>query len=672
MKNKIKIILILALAFGVTHPLQAINVNPASGPYNVGQVLYFSASNYYWDYASGILNFGDGNVHRYARNSSSVAHQYLRAGVYQLSIVDEIPYSNFSPEYLTITIIDNRHITYSPINPIAGQTITFTAMNFVTPQNIRWDFGDGVIVTQHESNSTAKAGHQVTHRYTRPGTYTVKAYDWDGSDTIPITINTTIGQPARSITSNFNSPREDQAVRLQAINFLSQTIDWNFGDGNLASGSSIQTHRFMREGRVTVSALDRDFTQTPTTINLHILPENRSISASQSTIILNQSVTLTALMFRGDGVLWDFGDGTQIIGSHQETHLYTRSGHYTISARDESGQSQRFFTTELTVQGITDTVSLHKAELRFDNGHAYRIVAKGSRHLQAELQMKMEGTGLITGMWIIDGQPFSQFSQFANQGVVTTIKTGLAPSLPTIDPGLHRLTVRLTRPVSESLPEINYFVEPGSALLETLEPQEGIVIPEDKVPRFGWSEIRGASWYEIGFADSLYPFLFAPSSVKWSIIREGNSCLPDARQWAAIPRNRPVFWQIRAKDSANQLISQGEPREIQLRLSPATISVTSITALTGKPISLPTNKLPDQLLLRGTITFLSEEQFMMLRVFADDQMVNQLLYRKVTPNAAVPFTSSAPARGHRRITLQVLKPSTPAVVIGVHHIELIR
>ncbi len=675
MKQINTLLTIIALTLALTPTLQAINVNPASGPYTVGQLIYFSGTAMYWDepWVGPRISFGDGNVNYSITHSNAVAHRYRQPGIYNLILWDDSPYTTPMPsEYLTITIVDTRRITYSPANPIIGQTITFTAENFVTPKNIRWDFGDGVIVSQHQDSISPNAGHQVTHSYSLPGNYTVRAYDWDGTDTVPVTLIITIGQPNRSISSSIPSPREDQPTELRAINFISKVIDWDFGDGERVSDSAIQTHRFMREGQVSVSALDRDYTQTPTTLTIRVRPENRSLTANPPVVKLNQPVILNAQNFRWQGVLWDFGDGTQYIGSRQETHTYARPGRYTVNARDERGGSQRNFSTEVTVRGITDEVSLHKAELHFDNGRAFRVVPKNSQLLQAELQLKMEGSGLITGIWLVDGIPFTQFSQLARQGEVSTIKTGLNPPLPTIDPGLHRLTVQLTRPGDITLPEISYFVEAGSAMLDILAPDNGATVKEDEPPRFKWSPVRGASWYELGFADSLFPFLYSPETITWQTVREGNECAVETALWASIPRNSTAFWQIRALDSNRQIISQSEPREIRLTLNPAQIIIAPLTDLSGKELSLSQVPLPRQVLITGQISFPGETKFLMLRVFADDRMVNQLLFRNVSPDKQIPFTSSAPARGHRRITLQVLKPSTPAVVIGVHHIELTR
>lgn len=669
-----KSIVIAALILAAVCQLQAIRVNPASGPYTVGQTIYFSGSSMVWDYdfSNPRIAFGDGEYSYDISYSNAVPHQYRQAGVYNLVLSGTS--QQVYPEYLTITVTDERRITYTPASPLAGQPITFTAENFATPDSIRWDFGDGTVINRNGTGSADSAGQQVTYTYTRHGSFTVKAYDWNGSaDMVPVSLRISIGAPAREITASILTPREDQEVTLTAVNFISKVIDWNFGDGQTVnSGSAQQTHRFMTAGQLTVSALDRDYADTPTTLALTILPENRSITAKPDSILINQSITFSAILFRGRGVLWDFGDGTQLIGAHQEVHIFTRPGKYTVNARDESGKSQRNFSTEIEVKGITDQVSLHNAELRFDNGRAYRVVAKNSNHLQAELQLKMEGTGLVTGIWLLDNQPFKQFSQLANQGIVTIIQSGLTPPLPAIDPGLHKLTVQLTRPFSGQLPEIYYYVEPISALMEIIEPAEKLLVKEDNPLFFRWQPVRGASWYEIGFCDSLFTFLFARDRVQWQTIREGSQYKPDASTWSSLRRNQPVFWQVRAVDSTHQLISQSEPREIQLTLNPAKIAIDSVSDLAGRPQPVPAVNLPRQLLVKGSISYPESSQYLMLRVFADERMVNQLLFRDIHPDKPIPFTSSVPGQGSHRITLQVLKPTSPAVVIGVHHIELTR
>ena len=73
---------ILIWIFLICVNLLAINVNPPSGPYVVGQILYFLPTNnsYEWQfYYTPIWNFGDGTGHS-GWVTGGVQHRYRDPG----------------------------------------------------------------------------------------------------------------------------------------------------------------------------------------------------------------------------------------------------------------------------------------------------------------------------------------------------------------------------------------------------------------------------------------------------------------------------------------------------------------------------------------------------------------------------------------------------------------
>ena len=73
-------------------------------------------------------------------------------------------------------LVETRRVTFSPAAPAAGQPMLFTASNFRTPNLLKWDMGDGTVLT---SGGKASRGEEATmsYAYAAPGQYLVKVYD---------------------------------------------------------------------------------------------------------------------------------------------------------------------------------------------------------------------------------------------------------------------------------------------------------------------------------------------------------------------------------------------------------------------------------------------------------------------------------------------------------------
>ena len=146
--------------------------------------------------------------------------------------------------------------------------------------------GDGTILRSRRRKSGVTGGTVVTHTYTTPGNYTVRAYDWDGSSSyVPVQLSVNIGGGPRTITytysPSFEDPRVDQPVTFNAVFFLTPSIDWKFGNGDMSLGNGTTVvYRYQTPGTYTVSAKDSSIPHTPATTSINILPENREIRLS--------------------------------------------------------------------------------------------------------------------------------------------------------------------------------------------------------------------------------------------------------------------------------------------------------------------------------------------------------------------------------------------------------
>jgi PKD repeat protein len=756
--------------------LHAIEVSPA-GTHYVGDTLSFRpSSSSFASTSSTQWNFGDGNTVS-TKGMSTVTHSYYAPGTYQVTATGYFVAGSPITETTTARIeqrVDDRYVEVTPDEPIVGQPATFRAYNFNTPDGIVWDMGDGTILGNRTASSAAAsrrfslnnrqqrggtiAGTDVvTHTYQAAGNYTVRVYDYYGDDGNPVILNINVVLPARSITytpaqifagapvqfnavnflsdqidwnfgdrtvltgginvthvynnagtytvianeSNSNytpvrvvvtvqqpnrsinlwprSPRVDQLMYFEARNFLTTSIDWNFGDGTLMTGTGITvTHRYQNPGTYTVSAKDSSINHTPVKITFSVAEENRYITVSPPEVRTNETVTVNAFNFRGDFIWWDFGDGTQRSGGHSETHQYKRAGTYTISAQDENGESQKKFTQQVIVRGIDDQVNLEIAEIQLDNGKYYKIVPKNSKNIRALLRMKMRGTGIVAGHWIVDGHPFEFFSEVAYQGEVKEIYTHRVPGLPTIDAGIHKITLRLTRPenILVTFPVLKYFVLPHENIIETLTPPDGFIAKEKEIPEFSWEEPKGASKHQVAFTNYLYIFMGEGAGISWIDVGTKLKYTPGLETWNRINRNRWTYWKVRALDTNNNVVAESDIQDIKVVIATAEISVDKVTDLAGNEIAINSSGITtstDDLLVHGSIKYKGNSEYLVLRVYVDNELTDQLLFRDVKKNEKRYFETSIPNKKRRsRLQFKVLKTSSPAVIVGIKGLILRR
>jgi PKD repeat protein len=597
-----------------------------------------------------------------------VTHTYQAAGRYTVRVYDYFGDDN-NPVILNVnTRLPDRGITYSPAQPFAGVPVQFNAVNFLSGQ-IDWNFGDGTILS---------GGISVTHVYNNAGTYTVTANE-SNSNYSPVRVVVTVQQPNRSINLSPRSPRVDQSMYFEARNFITNSIDWNFGDGTIMTGAGTTvTHRYQNPGTYTVSAKDSSINHTPVTITFSVAEENRYITVSPPEVRTNETVTVTAFNFRGDFIFWDFGDGTQRSGGDTETHQYRRAGTFTISAQDENGESQKRFTQQVIVRGIDDQVNLEIAEIRLDNGKYYKIVPKNSKNIRALLRMKMRGTGIVAGHWIVDGHPYEFFSEVANQGEVKEIYTRRIPGLPTIDPGIHTITVQLTRPenILVTFPVLKYFVLPHENIIETLTPPDGFIAKEKEIPEFSWNEPKGASKYQVAFSNYLYTFMGEGTGLRWIDVGPKLKYTPGLETWNRIKRNRWTYWKVRGLDTNNSVVAESDIHDIKVVIATAEISVDKVTDLEGNEIAISSSGVTtstDDVLVHGSIEYKGNSEYLVLRVYVDNELADQLLFRDVKKNEKRYFETSIPNKKKRsRIQFKVLKTSSPAVIVGIKGLILRR
>lgn len=691
MNNTFLLIFIILALTGILNA--TISTDPASGIIGVGDEIIFYTE-CHDEYSIAYWCYGDGFCELASSGVPYMLHFYRKPGIYTVHVNREPSTEPGCPtdEYTTVTVIEDRVISANPAVPIVGQVVTFTVSNVnIMPTNfwiVSWDMGDG---TTYKIKANT-----VTHTYTQDGTYTVKAMEcidnsckWKSSQ---VTLVLTVTPLPHDITYSPAAPRVDQPVDIQAHGFTSESIDWNFGDGSpVQTYSAFVSHRYQNPGMFTITAVEHGTSATPASKAITILPENRSLALSVLEAKTDEPITITAVNFRGPQVLWDFGDGSTasgpgtvasysrpvgISGPATMTHAYKLPGNYTITARDENGASEKTFQAQVKILGISDQVSLEIAEISLDNGKYYKVISKKSKNIRAQLRMKMKGTGIVSGYWIVDGQPHHFFNETVYQGQIKTILTPEVPGLPAFDPGMHTISMQLTRPANERVifPTLRYYVLPYENVVVTLSPKDGAVIKEDEIAKFAWESALGGSFYQVAFANSIFPLLFNDEKQNWLDCPDRYSFTPEAETWNAIKRNQWTYWKVRAVDSSRSVVAESDIQEMKIIVQGAKIIIDRITDMNGKSLiigSAFTVTRADHVLIYGYLTYPAAAEYLILQIYANERKVNQLLFRDFKKDEKRTFETSVPnIDKENQIVFQVLKSSSPSVIIGYEELKL--
>ncbi|MEA2053719.1 MAG: PKD domain-containing protein [Candidatus Thermoplasmatota archaeon] len=179
----------------------------------------------------------------------------------------------------TFEILKNRppvaSFTYTPLNPIEGQTIFFDASSSYDPDgsiaSYSWNFGDG-----------SGSGKNVQHSYPAGGSYTVTltVTDNDGATTY-VQKNLKVGTEKKLPVANFSyMPLHPTVSSILQFTDLSYDTDgtitnyiWDFGDGNISYEKN-PTHTYNKDGTyiVALAVTDDDGATGNISKTIEILP----------------------------------------------------------------------------------------------------------------------------------------------------------------------------------------------------------------------------------------------------------------------------------------------------------------------------------------------------------------------------------------------------------------
>lgn len=290
----------------------SINVTP-SQTVNVGQTLTFTLITTDITSTSSTWDFGDGTP---TINEVSPSHVYTEPGQYTVTC-----HHGNSTLSITITVNENRSITVTGSNFKVGDTVNFTANNFIT-NNLKWDFGDGAI----ENGNTTKS-----HIYSRAGNFTVKVYDNNGTARTPVTYTINILPDNRTLNINPNNPALYQEVTFNANGFSGANLSWDFGDGTTLTGSTQVKHTYTRTGNFEVKVNVVGSSLQPIKKTLNINRDIRKIEITPSNIRLGIPISIKVKNIKPDIIVkWKINN-TYLTETQQNIrYTFYDSGTYEI------------------------------------------------------------------------------------------------------------------------------------------------------------------------------------------------------------------------------------------------------------------------------------------------------------------------------------------------------
>ena len=205
-------------------------------------------------------DFGDGTK----SNQQNPVHQYNNIGTYDVTLT--VWASDGSKDSITRQVVvvnapPYADFTYSPLNPVEGQEITFDASKCYDKDgsiaNYTWNFGDGNIAY----------GKVVSHSYASNGTYkvTLTIKDSDGATKsvykyITVNVASENAPPIANFVVDKLHAKIGEEVSFDASasydpdgNILFYRWDWN-GDGIFDEEYTqpYATHKWLQEGTYTV------------------------------------------------------------------------------------------------------------------------------------------------------------------------------------------------------------------------------------------------------------------------------------------------------------------------------------------------------------------------------------------------------------------------------------
>lgn len=304
-----------------TNPIASFVANPLNGcaPLPVQFINQSTnASYFYW-------NFGDGNT----SGLPNPVHTFTDAGTYTVQLIVENTNGCTDTAFLNITVypLPVASFTFVSGNTCYAPTVFNFTNQTVGAINYQWDFGDG-----SQSNLT-----NPNHVFQNAGTYTItltttNQYGCVDQTQQSITIYPT---PLAAFDMSGSVACENDSLLFASTSDFADSIVWNFGDGSIATGSSVY-YTYLNAGiyNVTIMAYgaggcgDTLTLITPITINPDPIADFDYVNV-QIPDPVSGTVYFTNLSTNATDYYWEFGNGNSAT-EENPTHRYYEYGEFYV------------------------------------------------------------------------------------------------------------------------------------------------------------------------------------------------------------------------------------------------------------------------------------------------------------------------------------------------------
>ncbi len=521
----------ILINISVQKDLREITYNPPDP--TQGEIIRFSAKGFKSSTLS--WDFGDGTK---KKGGSSITHFYRNFGIFEIRVSDNGG-KNSNPFTRKIQITkDRRNITWEPPNPVDHEPVKFKLISFNT-NGYLWRFGDRV-----EKRTSLP---YITHTYNKPGTFTVRVYDIKGKFGTPLIAKVTISKDQRKVMVTKRTIHVGEEISIKAIGFKSNILLWDFGDGVKKTGKTEESHIYLKTGNYKITVNDKGGQDKKVfTVQVQVLPDQRKIEVSNSTIGIGEKAQIKALNFYSQKILWDFGDGVKKIGGNTETHYYRKKGEYLVKAIDYAGKDKKIFTAKIKViikPSKVSALAISGGELFFTStGKNYSIAYLRQKNFTAKVRLKYEGTGIISAYWKIDDKHYKLVNQILSfgQSKLFSIK-----NIPTIETGLHKISFWIKSPKTKFELKGYYFVSPTKEKVTLIIPKDQKKIVKKEIT-LKWKPVEKAVTYRVILSqtiDTLFRKPYKEFKKKQTIFYIKNLS------------NGKYYWFVEAFDKNNRLLA---------------------------------------------------------------------------------------------------------------------
>ncbi len=291
------------------------------------------------------IDFGDGT----APSSASVTtHTFAQNGTYNITCTVTDIDGDMDVDWEVIDVFDtvpNVSFTYSPADPLEGETVDFDATIDVydTPVDIVWDFGDG------GSDTVEDPSHVFVDDGSYPVTMTVT--DADGSvASFTEVVNVSVNAADVMLVANTTSGYEPLDVEFACAALDGNppyTYEIDFGDGTAPASSSSASHTYVQNGTYTAvcTVTDDDGDVTNDTVVIDVLDTVPFVDFDYTPLspVEGDDVDFDGTITAYDTPVtweWDFdGDGVADSFDEDPTWNFALEGDYnvTLTATDDDG-----------------------------------------------------------------------------------------------------------------------------------------------------------------------------------------------------------------------------------------------------------------------------------------------------------------------------------------------